>query len=157
MAKFVRWLGAYCDKSVSRDLLTAAMWEGSQTDREVVCEPLLKGKSLILSERRHVHVGLIPCMSKTLFRVGYLGDAMTVPTDDGTVEAKRRKAGAVRDMDRYIARWNKSRPSRHGEIVVDLFAVSAVALRNNAPSWAVDSAYDIAEEMGVDVEIVYCV
>lgn len=157
MAKFVRWLGAYCDKSVSRDLLSAAMWEGSQTDREVVCEPLLKGKSLILGERRHVNVGLIPCMKKTIFKVGYMGDAMTKPEADGTVKAQRRKSGAIRDIDRYLARWNKSRPTWHGEVVIDLFTVSAVALRNNAPSWAVDSAYDIAEEMGVDVEIVYCV
>lgn len=51
MAKFVRWLGAYCSKSVSADLVGAALWEVSQADREVACEPLLKGRSLVLSER----------------------------------------------------------------------------------------------------------
>ena len=87
MAKFVRWLGAYCSKSVSADLVGAALWEVSQADREVACEPLLKGRSLVLSEQARVHVGLIPCMDKTIFVRGYLRDAFTKTDEDGTANA----------------------------------------------------------------------
>lgn len=153
MAKFVRWMGAYCPRSVSRELVSAVLWEVSQVDREVACEPLFRGRSLILREQAHVHVGLIPCMDKTQFRVGYFGDALTKITDSGLLKANRNKE-SVRDMDRFLAKWGKSAPTWHGEVIVDFFTVQAVALRHGAPQWAVDVAHDIADELGVEVVVI---
>jgi hypothetical protein len=154
LAKFVRWMGAYCPRSVSRELVNAALWEVSQADREVACEPLFRGRSLILNEQAHVHVGLVPCMDKTNFCVGYFGDALTKITDSGLLTANRNKK-SVRDMDRFLAAWGKSAPKRHGECIVDFFTVKAVAVRYGAPQWAVEVAHEIAHELGVPVEVVH--
>lgn len=93
-------------------------------------------------------------MDKTIFVRGYLRDAFTKTDEDGTLTAKRNKRGSERAMDKFLKKWNLSRATWHGECVLDLFTVKAVALRHNAPEWAVEIAHDIATALGVPVEVV---
>ena len=149
MAQFVRWLGAYCSQQRKQEVSQSAIWETSQTEREVAVEPLFRGNSLILREQRNVHVGLVPDMDKTEFRVGYFCDANTKIGDDGVLTARRNTKDSIRNMDRFLCAWNKRNPDHHGEVVMDFFKASAVAVRANAPADAFKLAQDLADSLGL--------
>ena len=112
-------------------------------------EPLFRGRSLILREQRNVHVGLVPDMNKTEFRVGYFCDANTKIGHDGVLKARRNTKDSIRDKDRFLCAWNKRNPTPHGECVMDFFKASAVAVRANAPAEALKLAQDLADSLGL--------
>lgn len=139
---FVRWLGAYgrCD-----DALASATWELTQTRREVAAEPLLFGRSLLLAEQHQVFVGLVACETASEFRGGFFADCWSSHDKDGLLRSQ--KSRPVRDLSRFRAAWNKSRPRHHGEAFFDFFAARAVAVRAGATNRQLRIAQDIARKL----------
>lgn len=143
---FVRWLGAFGRCS---DAASSAVWELTQTSREVSAEPLLFGRSLLLSEQAHVFVGLVACETASEFRGGFFSDCWSSHDESGLLKSER--ARPVRDLHRFKAAWKKSRPRHHGEALFDLFHARAVAVRANANDLHLQIARNIARKFDLPI------
>lgn len=145
---FVRWLNAYC--GTSYEVPSSAVWELTQTAREVATEPLFFGRSLLLEEQGHVFVGLVCDEDKSIFRAGFLGDAYSVTERDGTLRATSGLK-PVRDLHRFKAGWQRKQPERHGEAFFDLFTARAVAVRSDAKPQQVAQSKELASKLGLAI------
>jgi hypothetical protein len=123
--KVVRWLGAFRKAS---SLLESALWELTQTERQVAAEPLWRGRSLI----HHARIGLVVDHQESLFRGGFISDAWTVTDDRGILRAKRDER-RYRNFDRFLFVWNSQVPRHHGEVLFDATVFSAVAYKGVEP------------------------
>ena len=143
---FVRWLGAYgrCE-----DALTSATWELTQQCRKAAAEPLLFGRSLLLAEQGRVFVGLVACETTSEFRGGFFRDCCSRHGKDGTLSSKN--ARPMRDLHRFKAAWNKSRPYHHGEAFFDFFSARAVAVRKGATRQQIEVVRDIARKLDLPI------
>ena len=143
---FVRWLGAY---GPCEDVVNSAVWETTQTAREVAAEPLYRGRSLLLAEIEAVNVGLVLCQYESVFRAGFFRDCWSSADAHGNLTNSRAKA--VRDMHRFCAAWAKMRPARHGEVFFDRLSVKAVALRKGA---CAKTARKLSARLGVPIILI---
>lgn len=148
MAKFVRWLGAF--RRQGADLSRAAVWEISQTAREVAVEPLFRGESFILAERDHVSIGLVVAPCSVAFRAGALHDNRSGHVDGVLVrQDKGRESRPIRDMDKFLRLWGKAAPTWHGEAWFAAPTYVGVALRMDAVGEIADAAQKLAAELGL--------
>lgn len=152
--RYVRWLGAFrrSDSAVAE----GARWELTQRTREIACEPLWRGQSLLLAEVDHVAVGLVIDPRASRFVAGFLTDCHSSPSPN-TGRLHTRKQRPIWDQDRFAAAWDKSRPGRHGEVFFDLPVFSAVALALGSGRRAAQQAKDLAASLGLPVVTVRAV
>ena len=148
--KFVRWLGAF---RVSAGLKDSALWEMSQTDRQVAAEPLHKGQSLIANSK----IGLA-LAETSRFHAGWLVDAWTEVQQDGTLRAKykpcNRQGKKFRDKDRFLAAWNAVKnPQLHAEAIFDAPSYSSVVVKRNATEIGKSRAQRLATSLNLPLRI----
>jgi hypothetical protein len=144
--KFVRWLGAF---GVGSSLTEAVSWELNQVERQVAVEPLWRGQSFI----GHVTIGLAVDHSRSRFARGWLYDAYTVPHEDGSLRATRHRKAEFKNMDRFLAAWNKQRPFHHGEVAFDSPVYRAVVVKSTASDRGFRRAKRLASKLGLPLKI----
>jgi hypothetical protein len=150
--KFVRWLGAF---RKTTDLSEAAVWELSQTARQIAAEPLHRGQSLV-----HAQIGLEIAHAASRFHCGWLEDAWTEVQADGTLRAKylprSRQGRKYRNMDRFLGAWNSvQNPRIHAEAVFDSPVYRAVVVKTTATERGLRRAKRLAATMNLPLKVLF--
>lgn len=170
--KFVRWLGAFGQGS---SLVESAVWEMSQTDRQVAAEPLIRGRSMI----DHAKIGLAIANPEATFARGWLADAWTTIGEDGIIRRLRtahalselsplhptqraldghpapRKAQNFRNMDKFLAALNNSKGhTHHAEAAFNAPTYAAVVVKSTATAHGKRRAQRLADRLNLPVKII---
>lgn len=141
--RIVRWLGAFGSAGSLGD---AVAWELAHCDRERAAEPLWRGRSLLLAERRGVGLGLV--FPPEAVRRVYALDAWT-RDESGRLRPARPRTRGWRRWDAFAAWWSRQEPLHHGEAILrpDAYPV-AIAYRRSSNRDRRERLRRIAEELG---------
>lgn len=117
--RFIRWMNAF--RKSNEGIAESVQWEitVAWAVRQVAVEPLHRGRSLL--RRRGATIGLVVDEQASTFVKGFYVDAYTEESGNGILYPQfapnTRQGKGEKNMDRFLATWNKLSPDGHGEVI----------------------------------------